>query len=132
MTNPQTGLSARQFAILFAFGVFLWFVVAIGLHAMNGAGLLDGAARWLVYAALVPLTVPLILVMMPLAGLERRQLLAATAVAIGAPSLCDGVALVTMPELYAADPAHTTGAAAAILWGVGVAALEAVWLGRGR
>lgn len=130
MAANSSRLTTTQYVILFAFGVALWFGVAIGLRAMAAHGLLTGTARVIAYGALIPLTVPLILFLQPLAAVTRRQLLIGSAVVIGAASLCDGVALVVTPTLYGTDPAQVAGAGAIILWGVGVALLEAVWLSR--
>ena len=130
MAANSSRLTTTQYVILFAFGVALWFGVAIGLSAMAAHGLLTGTPRVIAYGALIPLTVPLILFLQLLAAVTRRQLLIGSAVVIGAASLCDGVALVVTPTLYGTDPAQAAGAGAIILWGVGVALLEAVWLSR--
>lgn len=125
-----TALSSRQIVISAAYGVALWFGAATLLCAGANAGIYEGWVRVAVYALAVPAFIPFVLLIRPLARLDRRDVAIGVMIATAAATLCDGIALGWFPGLYGTDPAHTAGAGAAILWGVGVGLVEAMVVSR--
>ena len=74
---------------------------------------------FILYALLIPGTYPFVLMTRRLAKLRGDQTMLGVTIVTATATLCDANALVWIPEtLYGANP---LGAAAAILWGVGVA-----------
>ena len=115
------GLSARQFFVTALMGVGLWLVAAILLRYLEPMGVLDGNARILTYALVIPGTLPFVFLIKFIAGLGRHQLALGLSLATGAALLCDGIATAWFPALYGATDDSVLRSASAILWGGGVA-----------
>jgi hypothetical protein len=117
----HNGLSARQFALLALMGAVFWFVAALIVRWTVAGWVGNDALTALVFALVIPGTVPALIMGARVAGVGRDRLQAAAALMTGAAALLDGVALTWFPTLYGSDPAHWLGGAAVILWGAGVA-----------
>lgn len=113
-------LSNRQTLIALGFGALLWLAAALLLNALSGTGVHEGAARVMLYAAIIPGTAPFILLIDRAAGLAPGQTGPAVAIAVAMATLLDGVALAWAPALYGGAD-HVDKAGSAILWGAGVA-----------
>jgi len=114
-------LSGVQFAAVAAFGAALWLAAALLLRWLGPLGAYEGAARVLLYAAIIPGTAPFVVLVRRLACLRRDQVALGVSVATGAAAMLDGVALAWFPQLYGATVALVAGAGGTILWGAGVA-----------
>lgn len=119
------GFSGRQFIITVLMGVTLWFVAAIMLRYLEPMGVLNGQARILTYAMIIPGTLPFVFLIKLVAGLGRHQLALGLSLATGTALLCDGVATAWFPALYGPTDDSVLRSASTILWGGGVA----IWLG---
>ena len=129
MTNHQdtlrsTGdagpLTRSQICVLLAFGTLLWFGAAMLVRLLVPMGALDGAARLVIYALVVPGTIPAVLVARRLARLDRQQTALGITFVTAPALLLDGIAFAWFPSLYGPDPALHLAGAAVILWGAGV------------
>ena len=118
MSDAQ--ISRSQYAMLAAYGALLWFLAAILVRVLAPMGALEGSARMLAYALVIPGTIPAILVGLKLTGLSRSNSVLAVAMMTAAAGLLDGIALAWFPALYGDNVAHVLAGAAVILWGVGV------------
>ena len=123
--DPYTGkqenvVSARQTSILVMLGIAFWFAAAMLVRFIAPMGALDGNARILTYALVIPGTASMVIVIRKLAGLRRIQtgygVMIVTAIAL----LFDGIAHAWFPMLYGPDPALHVAGAAIIFWGAGV------------
>ena len=123
-------LTQRQIAILAGLGALLWLVAALLLRLLAPLGIHEGTGRVVLYAAIVPGTLPFVLFLIRAAGLHRSQALAGVATALAVAMLLDGVALAWFPALYGPDAAAVAGAGAAILWGAGVFLVLGAAVGR--
>ncbi len=130
MTESNSPLTNRQLAILILYGVLLWFIAAMLVRALVPMGALDGSARALTYALIVPGTVPTLWLMQKIAGLARAQTGVATAAVTAAALLLDGVAVAWFPALYADSAGGVLAGAAVILWGAGVGLVLGIAMGR--
>jgi hypothetical protein len=101
-------------------GAALWLGAALLLQALAPQGVHQGAARVVMYLAIIPGTWPFVLLLKRVAGLARGQVLPGVAVALMVATLLDGLALAFIPGLYGSSLADTAGAGAVILWGAGV------------
>ncbi|QQS11007.1 MAG: hypothetical protein IPK81_15470 [Rhodospirillales bacterium] len=125
MPDPTT-IAARlplrpaQLAALAALGVAFWLAGALTCRVLGPMGVYEGLARIVLYALVVPGTVPLILVARRAAKLEPDRIALGVAVMTAVATLLDGVALAWFPALYGADLPQVAGAGAVILWGGGV------------
>lgn len=117
----RTGFSGVQLAVLMATGATLWFGAAVLLHWLTGAGWLEGGARALVYALVVPGTIPFVMMTRALARLRADQMASGMALVTATALLLDGVAVAWFPQLYGTTPAQVLAASAAVLWGAGAA-----------
>lgn len=115
-----SSFTVRQILISIGFGVTLWLAAALLLNGLSGTGVHDGAARVLLYLAVIPGTAPFVILLDRIAGLSSGQAGPAVSIAVGAATLLDGVALAWFAGLYG-GPDHTAEAGAVILWGAGVA-----------
>ena len=127
MTPIADPLTTRQTVIMLALGVVLWFLAALLMRALAPFGWLTPRDAPLLYALVVPGTVPFVLLARRVARLGNQRLLGGVAMATAAATLCDGVALMWYRPLYGSDPLD---AAATILWGAGVALVIAALLAR--
>ncbi|WP_421791323.1 hypothetical protein [Hyphobacterium sp.] len=114
------GLSGRQFWLSVLMGVILWFVAAMLLRILGPMGIYDGMARIILYAAIVPGTLPFVILFQKITGLTRQTLAMGFSVGTAAAMICDGAALAWYPQLYGATVELHAGAGGTILWGAGV------------
>lgn len=128
--NTFASMSARQVAVLIGLGAGLWFLGAMVLRLVAPIGALDGAARALTYALMIPGTLPAVWLIWKLPGLRRDQVAMGGAIATATATLLDGIALAWFPELYAADVRLVAACGAAILWGGGVGLVLALLFNR--
>lgn len=117
----RTGFSGFQLAVLMATGVALWFGAALLLRWLAAAGWLEGGARALVYALVVPGTIPFVMITRALARLRADQMALGVALVTATALLLDGIAVAQFPALYGATDARVLASSAAVLWGAGVA-----------
>ena len=120
MTCPTRPLATKQLIILVLYGVMLWFLAAILVRTVGPMGALDGSARIITYALVIPGTVPAIWIGRALAGLTRDQTATALMVITATALLLDGIAHAWFPSLYGSDPVLRVRGAAIIFWGAGV------------
>lgn len=125
--TPSLDFNARQWAIIAAFGVSVWFLGALLLRAVEPLGVYQAPGIFILYAAMIPGTWPVIWLGRMLAGARRDQTALVAASATGIAIACDANALVWWPALYGHNIA---GAGAAILWGGAVAIGLGLWMGR--
>jgi hypothetical protein len=119
-----------QRAILIVFGWIFWFVGALICRVVGEMGWFDGAARVLVYAALVPGTVPVVLLARRMAKLADDQVALGIAIVTAAAVMLDGIALAWFPALYGPGIEQTAATGAVILWGGFVAIALGCWFNR--
>lgn len=79
------------------------------------------------YAAIVPGTLPFVLLTRALARLGPRQLFPGAALLTTVALLIDGIVVAFVPAIYSEEPALLARIAAAILWGGGVG-LALAWI----
>jgi hypothetical protein len=125
-------LTARQSTILIAAGIILWFAAALLLQALNTANLLGGTGSMIVYALVIPGTLPFVLLLARIAGLSAPQIVPGYALATLAALFCDGTAVAFWPALYGANDLQVRLAAGAVIWGAAVGLALAFGLARSR
>ena len=138
-------LTARQMSVAALCGLVLWLPPALLLRVIGPLagrpspvsltgpmGVYDGAARVVLYLAIIPGTVPVLWLMRALARLQAGQMVQAMAIGTGTATVVDGIALAWFPDLYGAGVALHAGAGGTILWGGGVGLLLAFWFDRAR
>ncbi len=132
MSAPANRLpfSSGQMATLIISGVIFWFIGALICRWVGAIGAFEGANRVLLYAALVPGTLPVILLVRRIARLSPDQVALGSAIVTAAAIACDSVALVIIPNLYGAGVEQTAASGAVILWGGAVAIAIGCWLNR--
>ena len=117
--STASTLGTGQIAMLVFLGVGLWFLAALMLRAVEPFGAFTVPGVFILYILLIPGTYPFVLLIRKLAKLRGDQTMLGVTIVTATASLCDANALVWFPKaLYGANP---LGAAAAILWGIGVA-----------
>ena len=122
--------SSGQMATLIASGIIFWFIGALICRWVGELGGFEGANRALVYAALIPGTLPVILLVRRIARLAPDQVALGSAIVTAAAIMCDSIALVVIPDLYGAGVEQTAASGAVILWGGAVAIAIGCWLNR--
>ncbi|WP_225205805.1 hypothetical protein [Novosphingobium huizhouense] len=110
-------LSGRQTAAMIVAGIVLWYAAALLLRALSDAHLLGGTTGALVFAAVVPGTLPFVLLLQKLGGLSAEQMVPGYTLATTAALLCDGVAMTWHPGLYGADDTAARLAAGGVIFG---------------
>lgn len=120
--NPRLPINQKQFALSLIVGAVLWFIAALMLQLMGPMGVYDGISRFILYALIVPGTVPFLIIGFRIAGLADHQRFIGVSVMLMAAMLLDGIALAWFPALYGDTAELIAGAGGTILWGAGVAA----------
>lgn len=127
MTASATTITTFQILLLVIFGAALWFAL---LPVLGSIGRLEPADGWvveLVYALIVPAAFMAIRTGRQLAQLTRAQIVPGVVVMSATAAALHAVGLTWFRRLYGVDPA---GAGAVILWGVAVALVLALIIGR--
>lgn len=119
-TRQTQPLSTQQIIILALYGALLWFIAAILVRTIGPMGALDGSARVITYALVIPGTVPAIWIGRMLAKLSRDQTAFSILVITASALLLDGIAHAWFPDIYGTDPVLRVKGAAVIFWGAGV------------
>jgi hypothetical protein len=119
-SSQTQSLTTKQMIILALYGAVLWFLAAMLVRTIGPMGALDGSARIITYALVIPGTIPAIWIGRAMAGLARDQTATALIVITATALLLDGIAHAWFPNLYGSDPALIVKGAALIFWGAGV------------
>jgi hypothetical protein len=125
----STDLSTSQLVRCAVLGAVLWLCAAFLLRWLGPMGIYNGWGRVLLFAAIVPGTLPFVLLCEKAAGLARSQLFAGFSFGTATAVCLDGLALSWTPGLYGGE-AYVAGAGATILWGGGVGLFLAYLMGR--
>lgn len=129
-SSPRLPFTTGQLAILIVIGIVIWFAGGLLLRYLGANGILQGTSLGVVYAALIPGTVPVIFLMRRLASLGDDQIALATAIVVASAIVLDGIALSWFPALYGPGLPQTAVSGATILWGGGVAIFLGCWFNR--
>jgi hypothetical protein len=132
VTASQPSLTTTQISILTVYGAVLWFLAAMLVRTIGPMGALDGLSRIIVYALVIPGTIPAIAVARPLAKLRRDQMVTGISIVTATALLLDGVAHAWFPVIYGTDPALIVKGAAVIFWGAGVGLVLAPIMNKGE
>ncbi len=127
----RIGLTISQTILLICIGAALWFLAAIILRLIAPMGALEGTARFITYALVIPGTLPFVVLTRMLVKLFTHQLFTGIAVATMTALLIDGIVIAWFPRVYGGELPQVTNCAAIILWGAGVGMVLAFMLNKG-
>ena len=127
----RVGLTNGQTFLLIVMGAALWGFAAIILRIAAPMGALEGSARAITYALLVPITWPFVWMVRTAVKLRRDQIFAGVAIATATALLTDGIVVAYFPAIYGGTLPQVTNCAAAILWGAGVGMVLAFFMNKG-
>ncbi len=127
----RIGLTNGQTILLIVTGAAFWFLAAIILRLIAPTGVLEGAARVITYALVIPGTLPFVVLTRTLVKLLPHQLFTGIAVATMTALLIDGIVIAWFPDVYGGELPQVTNCAAIILWGAGVGIVLAFMLNKG-
>ncbi len=130
MTPVRQSMSQTQIVALIIIGAAVWFLAAMFLRLLGPNGIFEGVNRVILYALIVPGTVPFVILTQRLVRLHRSQIATGYTIATTAAMLLDGIALAWFPALYGGNAEMVAGSGAAILWGAGVGLVLAFWWNR--
>ncbi len=119
--QTRLGLPVFQVLKLLGIGIALWFIAAMMLRVMGPMGIYDGWARTLLYFAILPGTVPFLLISFRMAGVAPHDRFLAVAIMLLTATLTDGIVLAWLPWIYSTETALVADAGGTILWGAGIA-----------
>ena len=115
-----TALTSAQTLRALGLGAALWLLAALILRTIGPMGAMEGIARLWLFLAIVPGTVPFVLLFRRVVGLGPGQLTTGFALGTAMAMVLDGLALSWAPGLYGDSLALVAGSGATILWGAGV------------
>ncbi len=118
-TPNRIGLSSSQTVLLVFIGAALWALAAVILRIVAPMGALEGSARAVTYALIIPGTLPFVFLTKTLAKLRSDQMFTGVAVVTTTALLIDGIVVAWFPAVYGGALPQVTNCAAAILWGAG-------------
>lgn len=113
-------LGRAQLVTFLLFGIAGWFIAAMLLRFLGPLGIYQGGARAMTYLLIIPGTVPFVWLAGWLAKAQPGQLFVGFSLSTAMATLCDGLALWLIPNLYGIGQQLHAGAGGTILWGVGV------------
>jgi hypothetical protein len=128
----RVGLTNGQTLLLIVIGAALWGFAAIILRIVAPMGALEGSARAITYALLVPITLPFVWMVRTAVKLRRDQIFTGVAIATTTALLTDGIVVAYFPAIYGGTVPQVTNCAAAILWGAGVGMVLAFLMNKGE
>lgn len=128
----RVGLTNEQTLLLIFIGAALWGFAAIILRIVAPMGALEGSARAITYALLVPITLSFVGLVRAAAKLRHDQIFTGVAVATTTALLIDGIVIAWFPAVYGSALPQVTNCAAAILWGAGVGLVLGFMLNKGE
>ncbi len=126
----RLGLTTGQSLYLMIIGAALWFLAAVILRIVAPMGALEGSARAITYALIIPGTLPFVVLTKVLVKLRHDQITIGIAVVTATALLIDGVVVAWFPEVYGKGLPQVTNCAATILWGAGVGLVLAFMLNK--
>jgi hypothetical protein len=121
--DKRLGLTSGQSIALIAIGAALWFIAAIILRSIAPMGALEGTARAITYALVIPGTLPFVILTRVIVKLRQDQIAIGIAVVTATALLIDGIVVAWFPGVYSNEIRHVAACAAGILWGAGVGLL---------
>lgn len=130
--HNRLGLTGGQSLALIGIGAALWFIAAIILRNIAPMGTLEGTARAITYALVIPGTLPFVILTRHLVKLRHDQIAIGIAVVTATALLIDGIVVAWLPFIYSTEIRHVANCAAAILWGAGVGLTLAFMLNKGN
>jgi hypothetical protein len=128
----RIGLTNGQTLLLILIGAALWGFAAIILRLIAPMGALEGSARAITYALLVPITLPFVWLVRAAVKLRPDQTFTGVAIATTTALLLDGIVIAYFPAVYGGTLPQVTNCAAAILWGAGVGMVLAFLMNKGE
>lgn len=131
MIHPSILLSRSQMAIFLLYGIAGWFLAAVLIRWLGPLGIFAGWPRALTYLLIVPGTVPFVWLAAKLGRAAPGQLFIGFSISSAMATICDGLALWLIPDLYGSGVATHAGAGGTILWGIGVGIFLAYIMDRG-
>lgn len=94
-------------------------------------GALEGNARAMTYALIVPGTLPFVVLTRAVVKLRPDQMAIGISVVTATALLIDGIVVAWFPAVYGGALPQVTNSAAAILWGAGVGLVLSFIMNRG-
>lgn len=129
--HNRLDLTSGQTLFLVIMGAALWFLAALILRTVVPMGALEGSARAITYALVIPGTLPFVVLTRLLVKLRHDQIAIGIAVVTATALLIDGIVVAWFPGIYSNDIRHVANCAAAILWGAGVGLVLAFIMNKG-
>lgn len=120
----------REIAVMAVLGAVFWLAFALLVRVMEPVGLLQGAARAVVFALAVPGTLGLIWGIGRVMRYPAARMVEAVGIITGVAIILDGLAFGFFPGLYGQAASHQVAGAGLILWGGGWGMVAALWLQR--
>jgi hypothetical protein len=124
------GLAPAQAALLFVYGVVLWFAAAMAIRYGVPAGVFGPTDNIFVYAVTAPVCFLAVLGAANAGRLARGTLLSGITVACIGGLLGDAFALPWLPGFYGPDVALILPGVAWLFFGVACCLMSAIWLDR--
>jgi hypothetical protein len=130
-TTNRIGITNSQTLLLILIGAALWGFAAVMLRVVAPMGALEGSARAITYALIIPSTLPFVWLVRAAVKLRTDQTFTGVAIATTTALLIDGIVIAYFPAVYGGTLPQVTNCAAAILWGAGVGMVLAFLMNKG-
>jgi hypothetical protein len=130
--SVNLNVTPTQWLFCFSYGLALWLGAALLVRAMGPMGALSGFGLIISYVALIPGTLPAVLLTKRVMGPFIDQLLVGVSIISAIALVLAGIGFGFFPGLYGENPAHALAASGFILWGGGVGLVLGLMLGKAR
>jgi hypothetical protein len=125
-------ISPKQLAFCVSYGLGLWIGAIFLIRAIGPLGAFSGWGLIVSFIALVPATLPAVLLTKKVMGSFKDQLLLGVTIISTIALLMAGLCFSFWPSLYGSDTTTLLAASGFMLWGGGVGFVLALMVGKER
>jgi hypothetical protein len=125
-------VSPKQLAFCVSYGLGLWLGAIFLIRAIGPMGAFSGWGLIISFVALVPATLPAVLLTKKVMGPFKDQLLIGVTIISTIALLMAGICFSFFPSLYGRDATTLLAASGFMLWGGGIGFVLALMVGKDR
>lgn len=122
-------ISLKQVAFCVSYGFALWIGAILLIRAIGPMGAFSGIGLLLSFMAVIPITLPAVLLTKRVMGPSRGNMLVGVTIISTIALLMAGICFSFFPNLYAVDTPTLLAASGFMLWGGGVGFALALLIG---
>jgi hypothetical protein len=125
-------ISPKQLAFCVSYGLALWIGAIFLIRAIGPMGAFSGLGLIISFVALIPVTLPAVLLTKRVMGPFKDQLLVGVTIISTIALLMAGIGFSFFPYIYGLDNVRLLAASGFMMWGGGIGFVLALIVGKDR